>query len=225
MASHPLDNPVWVALSGPQAGLGVAHGRFRHYRDGIGLFAAVEDSADGIEGLAEVMRAGAIHGIVAPHGLAVPSGTELVEASAVPQMVATQLLPVESAVPVRTLALGDVPAMLELTGLTHPGPFLPRTIEMGRYAGIFDGDRLVSMAGERMRLDGFTEISAVCTHPDYQGRGHAKALVSVIGRDIVARGETPFLHVRASNAAAIATYEKLGFAIRREMIFTVVRRP
>jgi predicted GNAT family acetyltransferase len=225
MASHPLDNPVWGALTGPQAELGVVHGRFRRYRDGIGVFAAVEDPADGIEGLAEAMQAGTIHGVVAPHGLVVPSGTELVEASPVPQMVAAVLRPADSSVPIRTLGVDDVSAMLELTGLTHPGPFLPRTIEMGHYAGIFDGERLVSMAGERMRLAGFTEISAVCTHPDYQGRGYAKALVSAIGRDIVERGETPFLHVRASNSTAIAAYERLGFAIRREMIFTVVRRP
>lgn len=225
MASHPLDNPVWGALTGPQAGLGVTHGRFRRYQDGIGLFAAVEDAAAGIEGLAEAMEAGSIHGIVAPHGFAVPSGTVLVEASAVPQMVAMELRPIDSSVHIRTLGAGDVPAMLELTRLTRPGPFLPRTIEMGRYAGIFDGARLVSMAGERMRLVGFTEVSAVCTHSDYRGCGYAKALISAIGRDIVERGERPFLHVRAGNSAAIATYEKLGFSIRREMIFTVVRRP
>ena len=109
-----------------------------------------------------------------------------------------------------------------MTSLTHPGPFFARTIEMGHYAGIFEDNRLVAMAGERLRLPGYTEISAVCTHPDFQGRGHAKALVSAIGQRIVDHGETPFLHVR--NTAAIVWYEKLGFDIRQAMVFTVVKR-
>jgi predicted GNAT family acetyltransferase len=139
-------------------------------------------------------------------------------------MIATELRPVDSTVHIRTLRARDVPAMLGLVELTHPGPFLSRTIEMGRYAGIFDAGRLVAMAGERMRLAGFTEVSGVCTHPDYQRRGYARALVSDIARGIVARSETPFLHVRANNPAAIATYERLGFITRREMVFTVVQR-
>ncbi len=224
MASHPLDNPVWNALSGPQAALGVVSGRFRRYRDDVGLFAAVETPADGIEGLAEVIGAGAVQGVVAPHEVAAPSDTRLIEAAAVPQMVAARLEPVDSPAHIRTLRPGDVPAMLELVALTHPGPFLSRTIEMGRYVGIFENGRLAAMAGERMRVPGFTEVSAVCTHPDYQGRGYAKALVSSIARAIAERSETPFLHVRANNGGAIALYEKLGFSTRREMVFTVVQR-
>lgn len=224
MALHPLDNPVWAALTGPQQALGVAHGRFRRYRENIGVFAAVESSGAGVEGLAEAIPAGTMLGLVAPHTLDAPTGMELVEVAAVPQMVAAELVATVSPAPIRALRDDDVPAMLDLVELTHPGPFLSRTIEMGRYAGIFEGDRLVSMAGERMRLPGFTEVSAVCTHPDHQGRGYAQALVSDIARGIIERGETPFLHVRAINTAAIAMYEKLGFATRREMIFTVVKR-
>ncbi len=96
---------------------------------------------------------------------------------------------------------------------------------MGDYLGIFDGRRLVAMAGRRMHVPGFIEVSAVCTHPDYQGRGYAKALVSSVAAGIAAGGDTPFLHVRQTNTVAIATYERLGFATRRVMSITVLRRP
>jgi predicted GNAT family acetyltransferase len=124
----------------------------------------------------------------------------------------------------RDLTVADVPAIIELVTLTRPGPFSQRTIEMGHYIGVFDQDRLIAMTGERLRLDGFGELSAVCTHPDYQGRGLAKALVSVIGSEVVARGEVPFLQAYTSNAAAIATYTRLGFTPRRNLTFTTVKR-
>jgi len=225
MALHPLDNPVWAALSGRQQNFATGSGRFKCFRDDVGLFAAAARPEDGYEGLGDVMHPGAVVGIVTTAPIGIPAGLELVEASAVPQMVAASFVPAGRDVSMRTLADPDVPAMLELTGLTRPGPFFSRTIELGHYLGVFDGPRLVAMAGERMRLPGLTEISAVCTHPDYQGRGYAKALMSSIGREIVARGETPFLHVRAANAVAIATYRSLGFDVRREIIFTVLRRP
>jgi predicted GNAT family acetyltransferase len=123
-----------------------------------------------------------------------------------------------------TLGPADLEEMIALVELTQPGPFARRTPEMGRYIGIRDGGRLVAMAGERMHLDGYTEVSAVCTHPDHRGRGYARMLVSEIGRGIVERGETPFLHVYATNAVAIATYEKLGFASNGLRRFTFLKR-
>ena len=224
MASHPLDNPVWNALAGPQASLGIANGRFRRYADDFALFAAVENPADGFEGLAEALPAGTIQGLVALHPAAIPSGMELLETANVSQMVATRPRLGDASMPIRELGVADVPAMMELTALTHPGPFFVRTIEMGRYWGVLEGERVVGMAGERMRIPGFVEISAVCTHPEHRGRGYAKALVSAVARGIVAGGGTPFLHVRAGNTVAISTYEKLGFAVRETMAFTVVRR-
>jgi ribosomal protein S18 acetylase RimI-like enzyme len=107
--------------------------------------------------------------------------------------------------------------MLALTALVFPGFFRPRTLEMGRYLGIYDGGRLAAMAGERMRLDGFQEISAVCTHPDYSGRRYAKRLVSLVSRGAFERGFIPFLHVYHDNARAIAVYRQLGFADRRNL--------
>ncbi|HWA20282.1 MAG TPA: GNAT family N-acetyltransferase [Devosia sp.] len=225
MAGHPLDNPVWNALQGPHRHFKVEAGRFVRYRDDVNLFAGAEDPSLGVEGLVEVLPPGTMVGLVTPQAVPVPKGAEVIEIARVPQMMAETLRPAEATFDLVPLGDNHVPAMLELTGLTHPGPFLNRTIEMGRYLGIFDGKRLVAMAGERMSIPGFTEVSAVCTHPAYQGRGYAKVLVSAIAGGIVARGLTPFLHVRASNAVAIGAYEKLGFTIRHEMTFTVLKRP
>jgi predicted GNAT family acetyltransferase len=115
--------------------------------------------------------------------------------------------------------------MLALTQLARPGPFLARTIQMGDYAGVYDGERLVAMAGERMRLPGHTEISAVCTHPDARGRGLATALTRHVARAILDRGETPILHVRRDNHDAIRVYERLGFTLRRHIDFVFYRTP
>jgi predicted GNAT family acetyltransferase len=225
MAEHPLDNPVWNALQGPHRHLKVGAGRFARYRDDVNIFAGTEAPALGFKGLPQGLQPGMMAGLVTPQAVPIPEGAEVIEIARVPQMVAEALRPVRVAFDLVPLGDEHVPAMLELTGLTHPGPFLSRTIEMGHYLGIFDDGRLVAMTGERMSLPGFTEVSAVCTHPDYQGRGYAKALVSAIAGGIVARGLTPFLHVRASNAVAIGAYEKLGFTVRREMNFTVMKRP
>ena len=122
------------------------------------------------------------------------------------------------------LGANDSPEMLELTALTKPGPFGPRTHELGYYVGIRDAGKLVAMAGERMKVPGYTEVSAVCTHPDHLGKGYAAALMTEIMRSIRAHGEKPFLHVRSDNARAIAIYERLGFYKRWEGHYAVLRR-
>ena len=120
----------------------------------------------------------------------------------------------------RQLGDADAPEMLALATLTEPGPFFVKTHQLGRFVGIRQDGRLVAMAGERMQPDGFTEVSGVCTHPDHRGRGYAAALMGEVARGILARGDTPFLHAYASNQAAIALYERLGFQHRREILMT-----
>jgi GNAT superfamily N-acetyltransferase len=121
------------------------------------------------------------------------------------------------------LTEADVPEMLALTELTEPGPFLRRTIELGAYYGIHESGSLVAMAGERLRLTGFTEVSAICTHPSFRGRGYGNALMSVVISGIMNRGETPFLHVRTINPA-IALYKKLGFRTRAQLYLAVIQQ-
>jgi predicted GNAT family acetyltransferase len=119
----------------------------------------------------------------------------------------------------------DVPELLELTRRTQPGPFRPRTIELGSYLGVRRDGALVAMAGQRLHPPGWTEISAVCTHPDHRGQGLASALVRALGHEIRGRGERPFLHAAATNDTAIALYESLGFAVRRAVTFLAVEAP
>ena len=129
--------------------------------------------------------------------------------------------PAGSAV-LRHLTPADVPAMVELAELTEPGPFRTRTPELGEFFGIFEGGRLLSMAGQRTRVPGFIEVSAVCTHPDARGRGYARAAMLQVMADIVGRGATPFLHAFADNPA-IRVYEALGFTHRRSLHLAVLQ--
>jgi predicted GNAT family acetyltransferase len=125
----------------------------------------------------------------------------------------------------RRLTTDDVPLMLDLVSITNPGPFRSGTIEMGRYYGHFNGTRLVSMAGERLRCDGYTEISAVCTHPEFRGKGFASAMTHQVATGILERGEQPFLHVAESNVSAHGVYRKLGFVERRSVEFALLQAP
>ena len=123
------------------------------------------------------------------------------------------------------LGPADVPEMLDLTARTKPGPFLPRTYELGVYLGIRRGGALVAMAGERLRPPGWTEISAVCTDDAWRGHGLASALIRVLVAGLRARGETAFLHAVATNTGAIRLYEAMGFELRRTTMFRALRTP
>jgi predicted GNAT family acetyltransferase len=156
-----------------------------------------------------------------------PQGWSLVRGGLLTQMVATsreieQVTPQRSGTVFRPLTDADVPAMLELTELTEPGPFRKRTFELGKFYGAFVSDRLVSMAGQRMSLPGFIEVSAVCTHPDARGRGYARVLMSTVIHDILQRGKRPFLHAFADNPA-IRLYESLGFVQRRTFHLAILK--
>jgi predicted GNAT family acetyltransferase len=136
----------------------------------------------------------------------------------------SDLGPEDSPAPIVKLGVEDSADMLKLTALTKPGPFGPRTHELGSFFGIRIGSRLVAMAGERLKVEGYIEVSAVCTHPDHLGKGYAAALMRTVMRGILERGETPFLHSRADNARAIALYERLGFRHREAGHFVVLER-
>jgi predicted GNAT family acetyltransferase len=153
-----------------------------------------------------------------PDELAIPASWQLEVQKSILQMVfevhqAVHPEP-EAEVP---LLEKDVPAMLELTALTQPGPFLSGTIGLGNYEGIFAGDTLVAMAGQRLQPDPYTEISAVCTHPDHTGQGYGARLISSQIRRITSVGRIPFLHVMPDNTSARKLYEKLGFRVRTQL--------
>jgi predicted GNAT family acetyltransferase len=224
--SDPLARPVWSALTGRQAPLAVAHGSALRYDPAIGLFAAVPDGSEA--SLADLGALIAAHGDVALVEPAAPPpvpGTRVVSEALCWQMVAEG----DIAVPdvdfeILALAPADAPDMLALATLTKPGPFYERTHELSPFIGVKVAGRLVAMAGERMQPEGHAELSGVCTHPDHRGHGYAAALMRRIAARIRARGETPILHVYAHNTGAIALYETLGFAFRRELVMTTLTR-
>jgi ribosomal protein S18 acetylase RimI-like enzyme len=229
-ADHQLDNVVWHALRTAHRGLAEGDGVALRYRPEVAAFHAV-DHLDPSAWAALAELAGPGRGLVLFRGDVgpPPEGWSTIADVEGDQMVATRAMTVADAdtagVDTRPLGDDDLEQMLDLVALTQPGPFAPRTIDLGGYVGVFDGPRLVAMAGERMRFTGFAEVSAVCTHPDVRGRGLAGALTRQVAAGIEARGETPFLHVAATNETAQRVYARLGFERRRTVHFVVVRTP
>jgi predicted GNAT family acetyltransferase len=157
--------------------------------------------------------------------IVIPSGLVAVKEAKGVQMVATRPMTQNAASEdIVTLGDDDAPEMLALAQLTEPGPFLRRTHTMGHFLGIRVAGRLAAMAGERMRFPGYTEVSGVCTHPDFRGRGFARRLSAATAARIEARGEQPFLHAWQTNRAAISLYEALGFKLRAEVNVAVLQR-
>lgn len=224
--AHPLDRPVWSALTSRQSALAEGDARaWRLMRD-YGVFgAAADQSAESQAALATLVPEGGELWLVERDKVTPPPGTAIVRQALCHQMIAAALSPAAPpAFEIVPLGEADAGEMFALARLTEPGPYAARTHRLGDFVGVKRDGRLVAMAGERMRPDGFTEVSGVCTHPEHRGRGYAGALMGHVTGAILARGETPFLHSYASNAGAIALYEALGFRFRAEIWATVIAR-
>lgn len=218
----PLEDPVRAALLGPHAPFAQRHGTALRYVADVSPFATVPRDARGWADLAELAGDDPV---VLPHLHGTPPpGWEVLDTIPGVQMVDVGVAAAPDPEAVR-LGPADVEEMRALVAATRPGPFGPRTIELGTYLGIRDGGRLVAMAGERMRPPGWTEVSAVCTDPDHQGRGLGARLVRAVVAGVRARGDAAFLHAAAGNVTAIRLYERLGFALRGQVPFVVVRAP
>jgi ribosomal protein S18 acetylase RimI-like enzyme len=211
---------VWWSLTGPHAHLAEQRGRALRYPADTSPFAAVPDVPDAADWADFAALAATGSAVPLTTGVAAvpPPGWETVFSIEGVQMVdeGVAAAPDEEAV---RLGPADVPEMLDLTARTRPGPFLPRTIELGTYLGIRREGVLVAMAGERLRPPGWTEISAVCTDPAHRGQGLGTRLILAVAAGIRARGETPFLHAATENTSAIRLYESLGFRTRRTTRF------
>jgi predicted GNAT family acetyltransferase len=218
-----LDNPIWSSLTTAHRELAKGDETVLRYPAEIAPFAAFAQARSrATEDLRALAKDGPVV-LFTPAPVAPIEGLEVQLQAPLRQMVSVEA-PTAFHAAFDTLGAADVPAMLELTALTKPGPFFPRTRELGQYVGVRDDGRLVAMAGERMRFDGFTEISAVCVHPDYRGRGYAQLLIKALMKAIADRGEISFLHVFDSNRNAIALYESLGFAARTALQVTALQR-
>ena len=224
---HVLDRPAWESLAGPHAALSVGGALAKRYLRDVNLFASArDDSREALEALADLVKPGEhVYVLQAPE-IAVPPALRAAKTALGVQMVATRPVQPESgSETILPLGDADAPEMLALAQLTQPGPFLAHTHVMGRFIGIRIDGRLAAMAGERMRVPGYTELSGVCTHPDFRGRGLARRLSATVCAGIEARGETPFLHAWKDNYSAIALYEKLGFRWRTDVNVAVLERP
>ncbi len=231
-SDHLLDNATWHALTTRLAHAAERQGTAARFHHDAGIFCAVERwDATGWADLA---------GLVGPAGIAVflqgevpstPDGWTELDRGPGLQMIlrgAPGDAPIDAEVAIRPLDADDpvdVDAAVELVALTEPGPFRRGTLRLGGYLGAFRGDRLVAMAGERMQLPGWTEVSAVCTHPDWRGRGLAAALTAQVALGIQRRGDQVLLHVAADNLDAERVYRRLGFELRRGIVWCATRAP
>jgi ribosomal protein S18 acetylase RimI-like enzyme len=222
----PLANPVWHALTGRQPAVAQRVGLAARYEPDVAPFAALPDAPtrEAWADLAALVGGPGVALLFRPEVSAPTGWTEVFSGTGV-QMIARADDGGTPEAGLRRLTVTDVPAMLDLVERTRPGPFAVRTIELGTYLGAFEGDTLVAMAGERMRLPEHTEISAVCTDSAARGRGLASSLVRALSRGIRDRDERPLLHVAADNVCAIRLYEALGFETVRTLSFVGLRAP
>ncbi len=222
----PLDRPVWSSLTTYHARVSEGGELARRFKRDVNLFASArDDSPAAVAALGALMKPEETAFVLQVPPIVVPADLVEIKAAQGVQMLATRKMPTAVADDdLLTLTERDAPEMLALARLTEPGPFLDRTHTMGTCLGIRIDGRLVAMAGERMRFPGYTEVSGVCTHPDFRGRGFARRLSAAVTARIEARGERPFLHAWKTNRPAISLYETLGFELRAEVQVAVLAR-
>ena len=223
---NPLDRPAWASLTTHQAALSIGGALARRYLPDVHLFASArDDSPQALLALAALVSPGESVYVLQAPTVALPPQLSLVRSAVGVQMVAARSQSAVAGEDIIRLTDADAPEMLALAMLTEPGPFLARTHVMGGFRGIRIEGRLAAMAGERFRFPGYTEVSGVCTHPDFRGRGLARRLSAVVAADIEARGERPFLHAWKTNSPAIALYRSLGFELRTDVNVAMLERP
>ena len=219
-----LDNPVWSALSTTHASFAEGDSLAKRYPVDVAPFAATRDqSPESYHSLARLLGPDGTAAMPLATMPVLPTSWSIVRRIDSAQMVWNTQTPARVDHSFEDLNSSSVDEMLALVELTKPGPFSKRTPELGSYLGIREAGQLVAMAGERLKPYGHTEISAVCTHPDYRGRGYASSLISVLIERIKKRNEIPFLHVRTENVGAIRVYEKLGFKTRHIINIVIVK--
>ncbi len=224
MTAHLLDNPIWSSLTTKHTSFAVMQGSACRYPPQVAPFAAVKagdaNALSQLDGLINGGESVYLVGLAPEFG----AGWRVESAFPIPQLVCSTPAVARSGPDPVPLTEANRSDMLALTALVFPGFFRARTVEMGRYIGIYHGRVLAAMAGERMRMDGYQEISGVCTHPEFIGRGYAQRLVALLANAIRERGDTPFLHTHHENARALSLYDHLGFKVRTAVMLWHVTR-
>lgn len=224
MATDPLDNPIWASLTSRHQGLARSIGAVVRYPPDYAPFAAVASAdADASAALASLVEPDESVYLLGPVP-SVPEGWRLEHLGLLAQMVCPARIDAVDGPEIIELSEMHRADVLALTALVYPHYFRPRTMDLGRYFGIYRDGRLAAMIGERMGMDDHQEISAVCTHPDYNGRGYARHLLAWLSNDNLERERMPFLHVSQDNHRAMRLYEQNGYHVRREIPFWWLHR-
>jgi ribosomal protein S18 acetylase RimI-like enzyme len=229
--SDALDNPIWNSLATRHAhfaiGAHIGHGLARRYHGDIGpLSAFQEPTIEAYADLAAIVPVGDVAVLFLEDSVEIPAGWQLLRGGTLVQMVCPRV-PDQPALASAILRMKpvDFPEMVALAGLTEPGPFRDQTAKLGEFVGIRVDGRLAAMAGQRLAPTGFVEVSAVCTHPDFRGRGYAQALVAAVTRNIHSEGRVPFLTSFEANTGAVRIYQQVGFVHRRTFQLAVLKPP
>jgi ribosomal protein S18 acetylase RimI-like enzyme len=224
--SHILDRPIWNALNTRHAALARGNSFAKRYAPSVHPFASSRDeSPESLRALAGIANPGEMLILLQADEFVPPPGFAVTTTALGVQMVAERDIPCVEDDRIVPLGEADIAGMMELATLTKPGPFTPKALSLGEFWGIKENGRLVAMAGERLKQDGFTELSGVATHPDVRGRGLGRLLSLHVAGKIFAKGDQPFLHAYAANTTAISLYESIGFKLRTRMNVAVIERP
>ena len=222
-----LDSPIWSALAHAHSSLALGNDLARRYPADIGPLSALTEQSEAAYNALRDLAGNAAVVQFLPDPWQPRTGWSVVREGMMDQMLWTEEAHVQQELPataaLRELTDEDSPAMVALARLTEPGPFQSRTHTLGRFFGIFDSGVLVAMSGQRLHMPGFTEVSAVCTHPTARGRGYSRVLIAQVMADILSRHEQPMLHVFSANMGAIRVYRSLGFTCRRNLQLAVLK--
>ena len=223
--SHLLDRPAWNALTGPHANLAEGGALARRYRPGTVPFAAARDgSVASLAALAALPKPGEVIALVEADAPKLPPGMVSVKTGSVVQFALSKIPEAVPAERIEPLGWDDAEEMLALATLTQPGPFTLKAQALGQFYGIRVDGRIVAMAGHRMKQEGYSELSGVCTHPDSRGRGLGRLLSIYVTQQILATGVTPYLHAWEENTTAIRLYESIGYTLRSKLQFLAIAR-
>lgn len=225
MTVHPLDNPFYSALVSLHAGVALQAGEVLRYPAEFAPFLGIpRPDVDLTDPLAALVPQGDSVLLLGFAPAAVPEGWAIERFADLAQMHCDRELPVIDGPGIVELGDAHRADVLALTALVYPHYFRPRTMELGRYFGMYVEGRLAAMIGERLGAPGHREMSAICTHPDFLGRGYARRLTAWLTNQTLQEGRQPFLHVAYANARARGLYEQMGYRLRRDIGFFALRR-